>query len=86
MLKSSILPNLRIILPDDFSVAEQAQIFANAKFLPRALGWARCPFLFNTPSANRRRIILHSAFRVLVIDNAAIKPLSLSSNIATNSK
>jgi len=32
-LKSSILPNLTRILPDDFSVAEQAQQFANAKLI-----------------------------------------------------
>jgi len=45
------------------------------------------PISFNTPSANGRRIIyciLHFVF--LVIDNAAIKPLSLSSNIATVSR
>ncbi|MCH1529961.1 MAG: glycosyltransferase family 61 protein [Gammaproteobacteria bacterium] len=32
-LRSSILPNLTMILPDDFSVAEQMQIFANAKLI-----------------------------------------------------
>jgi len=32
-LKSSILPKLRLVLPDDFSVAEQAQQFANAKLI-----------------------------------------------------
>lgn len=32
-LRSSILPNLKIILPDDFSVAEQTRIFANAKLI-----------------------------------------------------
>ena len=32
-LKSSILPNLRRVLPDDFSVAEQTRQFANAKLI-----------------------------------------------------
>ena len=55
------------------------------KFYPGRLGGQDAHF-FLILLLQMRRIILHSAFRVLVIDNAAIKPLSLSSNIATNSK
>ena len=46
-LKSSILPNLRIVLPDNFSVAEQAQIFANAKLIIAPHGGSLTNALFS---------------------------------------
>lgn len=53
-LKSSILPNLRRVLPDDFSVAEQTRQFANAKLIIAPHGAS----LTNTIFSNWDKIVL----------------------------